>query len=576
MYKLMGRYMRQYKLFAILSPILMILEVLADVLAPYLMAQIVDQAIPASDQRLVIRLGIIMILVALGGLLTGGSSSFLGATAGYGLGANVREGVFRKIQSFSFEQLDRFSIPSLVTRLTNDITLVSMVTMMTLRMAIRAPVMMIMAVIMAVTINARLALIFAVSLPILIVAISVIIFLARTRFREMQERVDDVNAVIEEDLTSIRVIKSFVREGHETGRFGERNDRLRDQMLKDMNLLLVMMPIMNLIVFGSIIAIFWFGGQQVMVGDMGAGELMGFITYCIQILISLMMVSMYLFQLTRGNTSAERIWEVLDSEANLFSPVEGGVTSVPSGDVEFSEVNFRYEGNSEDSLHGVTFRVNAGEMIGVIGQTGSAKTTLVQLIPRLYDTTAGTVKVGGIDVKDYDLKTLRDDVSFVLQKNTLFSGTLRDNMRWGDENATDAEIREALEHAEAWEFVSRLAEGLDSWVEQGGSNFSGGQRQRLTIARALLKQPKILILDDSTSAVDTATDQRIRQSFKENLDHVTTFIIAQRIASIQDADQIMVLEEGRISAMGKHAELLETNEIYRDLYETQVKGGIAE
>ncbi len=576
MYKLMGRYMRQYKWYALLSPLMMILEVFADVMAPFLMAQIVDKAIPARDQNEVVRLGLIMIAIALGGLLTGGASAFLGAEAGNGLGANIRTETYRKIQSFSFKQLDQFSIASLVTRLTNDVSTISMVTTMTLRMAIRSPVMLIMAIIMAVNINARLALVFAVAVPILVVAIVIILYLAKDRFRTMQKKVDDVNAVIEEDLTSIRVIKSFVREDYETERFGKRNDDLRDTMMKAMNLVLILMPLMNLIIYGTIIAIFWYGGNQVIIGTMGAGELTSFVTYCSQIMMSLMMLSMYFFQLTRANTSSERIQEVLDTEPDLVSPAEGALTALANGDVEFADVDFRYATNDQDSLQDVTFTVKSGETVGIIGSTGSAKTTLVQLIPRLYDSTRGEVKVGGEDVRRYDLKTLRDGVAFVLQKNTLFSGTIRDNMKWGDENASDEEIIGVLKSAQAWDFVSALPEGLDAWVEQGGRNFSGGQKQRLTIARALLKKPKVLILDDSTSAVDMATDKKIRETFETQHNDITTFIIAQRINSIQGADKILVMDEGKIKAMGTHDELLQTNEIYQDLYDTQVKGAIAE
>lgn len=576
MYKLMGRYMRQYKWYAFLSPLMMILEVFADVMAPFLMAQIVDKAIPAGDQNEVVRLGLIMIAIALGGLLTGGASAFLGAEAGNGLGANIRTETYRKIQSFSFKQLDQFSIASLVTRLTNDVSTISMVTTMTLRMAIRSPVMLIMAIIMAVNINAKLALVFAVAVPVLVVAIVIILYLAKDRFRTMQKKVDDVNAVIEEDLTSIRVIKSFVREDYETERFGKRNDDLRDTMMKAMNLVLILMPLMNLIIYGTIIAIFWYGGNQVIIGTMGAGELTSFVTYCSQIMMSLMMLSMYFFQLTRANTSSERIQEVLDTEPDLVSPAEGALTALANGDVEFADVDFRYATNDQDSLQDVTFTVKSGETVGIIGSTGSAKTTLVQLIPRLYDSTRGEVKVGGEDVRRYDLKTLRDGVAFVLQKNTLFSGSIRDNMKWGDENASDEEIIDALKSAQAWDFVSALPEGLDAWVEQGGRNFSGGQKQRLTIARALLKKPKVLILDDSTSAVDMATDKKIRETFETQHNDITTFIIAQRINSIQGADKILVMDEGKIKAMGTHAELLQTNEIYQDLYDTQVKGAIAE
>lgn len=576
MFRLMGRYLRQYKIYAVLSPVLMILEVVADVLAPFLMAEIVDKGIPMQDTGHITKVGLTMIFVALWGLACGSASAFAGAKAGYGYGTNVREAMYEKIQTFSFKQLDLFSVPSLITRLTNDVTIISMVGMMTLRMAIRAPVMMLLAIFMAFRINKDLAFIFAVSLPLLAIGVAVILLLARKRFRIMQRKIDRLNAVVEEDLTSVRVIKSFVREDYEKKRFGKANDSLKDQSIRAFSLVILFIPLMNFIVYGSIIAVFWFGGHQVIAGTMGSGQLMSFVTYCTQIMVSLMMLSMFFFQLTRANTSAERIHEVLEAEPDLSSPEDGGLTVIPDGSVDFIDVDFRYEGNSGNSLQDVNLHVDSGETVGIIGSTGSAKSTLVQMIPRLYDSTRGEVMVGGHDVREYNLTALRNAVSFVLQKNTLFSGTLRENMQWGDEGASDEEIIEALKQAQAWEFVGKLPEGLDSWVEQGGLNFSGGQRQRLCIARALLKNPAILILDDSTSAVDMTTDAKIRAALAEYKSDVTTFIIAQRIASIQDADKILVMADGGIQAAGTHEELLASNQIYQDLYETQVKGAIAE
>lgn len=576
MFQLMGRYLRQYKIYAVLSPVLMILEVVADVLAPFLMAEIVDKGIPLADSGRITRTGLIMIMVAVWGLVCGSASAFCGSKAGFGYGTNVRDALYGKIQTFSFKQLDLFSVPSLITRLTNDVTIISMVGMMTLRMAIRAPVMMVLAIFMAFRINKDLAFIFAIGLPLLGIGVAVILLLARQRFNRMQKKIDRLNAVVEEDLTSVRVIKSFVREDYEKERFARANDSLKNNSIRAFNLVILFIPLMNFIVYGSIIAVFWFGGQRVIAGSMGSGSLMSFVTYCTQIMVSLMMLSMYFFQLTRANTSAERIREVLRTEADLSSPAHGGLTEIPDGSVDFNDVDFRYEGNSGNSLQDVNLHVKSGETVGIIGSTGSAKTTLVQMIPRLYDSTRGEVMVGGHDVREYNLTALRNAVSFVLQKNTLFSGTLRENMQWGDSEASDEEIIEALKQACAWEFVSKKPEGLDSWVEQGGLNFSGGQRQRLCIARALLKKPAILILDDSTSAVDMSTDAKIRQSLAENKSDVTTFIIAQRIASIKDADKILVMADGGIQAMGSHEELLASNEIYQDLYETQVKGAIAE
>ncbi len=568
-------YMKKYLPYAILSPILMILEVFADIAIPYLMSRIVDIGIENKDVDYVIRVGIIMIVAASLGMLFGILSSYAGAKAGYGFASEIRLKTFKRIQSFSFANLDKFTVASLITRLTNDCNTLGQVTMMSLRMAIRAPFMMVFALIMAYTINSSLARVFMVTLPLTAIIITVVLIKARPLFLKLQTRVDKVNAIIRENLTAIGVVKSFNRQEHEESRFMERNDALRDTALKAISIIIFMMPLLNLIVYGTIIAVLWFGGQQVVAGTMGRGELISFITYITQIMMSLMMISMFFMQLLRGIASKDRILEVWDTDSEI-KEIDNTVKEVIDGSIEFEDVYFRYPGSKDCILRNISFKVNTGEVIGIIGSTGSSKSSLVQLIPRLYDTTDGTVYVGGVDVKDYAIKKLRDNVAFVLQQNTLFSGTIRENMQWGDESASDDLIIKALKQAQAWEFVSRYKDGLDHNVEQGGSNFSGGQRQRLTIARALIKNPKIIILDDSTSAVDIATDAKLQKAFKVELADVTTLIIAQRISSIQHADRILVMHEGEIESLGRHEELLKASAIYREIYDSQEKGVIGE
>jgi len=565
--------MKKYTVYAILCPLLMILEVVADVVEPYLMSRIVDIGIANRDIGYILRTGSLMVVVALLGMTFGIISAHTGARAGYGFAAEVRKAAFEKIQSFSFANLDQFTVSSLITRITNDCNILGQVAMMSLRLAIRAPFLMLMALIMSFTINASLARVFMVAIPLTALSIIMIIKKAGPLFRKLQSRVDRVNAVIQENLTGIRVVKSFNRQKFEEEKFKERNDNLRDTALRAVSTVIFLFPILNLVIYSTIMAVLWFGGKQLMVGNMGSGELISFITYITQVLISLMLISMFFMQLLRGIASGGRILEVLNTESEIKSPINA-VEEIEDGSITFENVSFIYPGSREKVLKDINFHVDSGETLGIIGSTGSSKTSLVQLIPRLYDVTEGAVIVGGRDVRDYDLVALRDQVAFVLQKNTLFSGTLRENMKWGNENATDEEIIEALKKAQAWEFVSKYEDGLDHWVEQGGSNFSGGQKQRLCIARALVKSPKIIILDDSTSAVDVATDAKIQKAFKEELREVTKIIIAQRISSIQNADRIIVMHEGRIESIGDHDTLMNTSPIYREIYESQQKGVI--
>lgn len=567
--------MKKYLVFAILSPILMILEVLADIIIPYLMSRIVDVGIVNQDIQYIVKIGIIMIISAILAMTFGVLSSFAGARAGYGFAAEIRQEAFKRVQGFSFANLDKFSVSSLITRLTNDCNTIGQVTMMSLRMAVRAPFMMIFALIMARTINPSLTRVFLVAIPITGIIISIILYKARPLFLKLQTSVDRVNSIIQENLTGIRVVKSFNRQKHEEEKFKARNDFLRNTALQAISLIILLMPALNLIIYSTIIAILWFGGKQVTVGTMGGGELISFITYITQVLVSLMMISMFFMQLLRGSASVSRISEVFNTESEI-KEIDQPVEKLEDGSISFHNVSFRYPGSKENVLNHINFSVKSGEILGVIGSTGSSKSTLVQLIPRLYDVTEGSITVGGIDVRKYDIKALRDQVAFVLQKNTLFSGTIRENMQWGSEDATDEQIINVLKQAQAWEFVSKYEDGLDHRVEQGGDNFSGGQKQRLTIARALLKSPKIIILDDSTSAVDMTTDAKIQQAFREELGHVTTIIIAQRISSIQHADRIIVMHEGEIESFGDHKTLLKISPIYREIYESQQKGVVGE
>ncbi len=566
---------KKYSVYTILSPILMILEVFGDVIIPYLMSRIVDVGIVNQDIDYIVKIGSLMILAAIIAMVFGIASSFFGASAGYGFAAEIRQKVFEKIQSFSFSNLDTFAVSSLITRLTNDCNTIGQVTMMTLRMAIRAPSMMVFALFMAFRVNASLARVFLVSLPLLAIIISLVLSKARPLFLKLQTHVDKVNGVIQENLTNIRVVKSFNRQEFEEAKFKDKNDDLMNTALKAISYIIFLMPVFNVILYSTIVAVLWFGGRQITLGTMSGGALISFVTYITQVLMSLIMISMYFMNLLRGSASLSRISEVLNTESEI-EEIPNPIKEIKDGSISFENVSFIYPGSSEYTLKNIDFRINAGETLGIIGSTGSSKSTLVQLIPRLYDVTEGFVKVGGVDVRNYDIELLRDKVAFVLQKNTLFSGTLRSNMKWGNEDATDEEIIKALKHAQAWEFVSKYEDGLDHIVEQNGDNYSGGQKQRLSIARALMKSPKAIILDDSTSAVDMTTDAKIQMAFKQDLPHVTTIIIAQRISSIQNADRIIVMHEGGIESMGSHHELMEKSPIYKEIYESQQKGVIGE
>ena len=590
MIKRLIAYFKNYKFYAILCPVLMLFEVLGDVMMPVLMAQIInrvspDKAFTNEDIYYVLKMGGVMVIVALAAMFCGAFSSYLASKASMGAGAELREDLFTKIQTFSFSNIDYFSVPSLITRMTTDVNNLQQTGMMCLRMLVRSPFMFIFALIMALSIHTELACIFLVAIPILAIAIILIMKTVHPRFMSFHEKIDDLNTSVQENLTNIRVVKSFVREKHEKEKFKKANDRLTSTGINAIKIVIMNMPIMQLVMYVCILAIVLFGGRLVVDTTLGRvaaeaglepGDLLSFITYVSQILMSLMMLSMLFLQFTRARASGQRVLEVLDTEVDIKDP-ENPITEVPDGTIDFENVAFRYKsGNIEDTLSDINLHIESGETIGIIGSTGSAKTTLVQLIPRLYDVTKGSVKVGGHDVREYGLETLHDSVAMVLQKNTLFSGTVRDNMKWGNPDATDEEIINACKQAQAWDFISKKPEGLDGEVSQGGANFSGGQKQRLCIARALLKKPKIIILDDSTSAVDTATDAKIREAFATELKGITTIIIAQRINSISHADRIVVMDDGKIVDVGTHEELMKTSKIYNEVYTSQQEGVISE
>lgn len=574
MIKRLAACVREYKKDSILTPLYVTMEVVLEVIIPLLMARLIDFGIDGGSMSYIVKMGVALVVAAIISLIFGALSGRSAAIASAGFAKNLRHDMFYNVQGFSFSNIDKFSTASIVTRLTTDITNIQNAYQMIIRIAVRCPVMLIFSLIMAFSINHQLSLIFLACIPILGVGLYLIMSKAHPIFERVFKTYDKLNNVVQENLRGIRVVKSFVREDYEKEKFGTISEDIYSDFSKAEKTLAYNMPLMQFCVFASMLLISWFGARLIVGSTMTTGELMSLITYTMQILMSLMMLSMVFVMITISRASAERIVEVLNEESDLHNP-KHPVYEVKDGAIRFDNVEFSYKkGSGKPCLKGINLTINAGETVGIIGGTGSSKSSLVQLIPRLYDVTEGSVSVGGVDVRDYDIETLRNEVAMVLQKNVLFSGTIKENLRWGNENATDEELVHACKLAQADGFITQFPDGYDTYIEQGGTNVSGGQKQRLCIARALLKKPKILILDDSTSAVDTQTDAQIRQAMRDEIPGTTKLIIAQRISSIEDADKIIVLDEGEINAVGTHEELLETNEIYREVYTSQQKGGL--
>ena len=585
MVKRLFAYIGQYKKYVISCIFLMTFDVLCEMMMPFLMAKIVDVGIPQKDIAFIARVGGLMIVLALAAIGFGVLNMRFSANASQGFAANIRRALFDKVQSFSFSNIDYFSTASLVTRLTNDVTQMQVMLLMSLRILLRAPLMLITACFFAMSINLKLSGIILIAMPVLVISIYFVIRSAEHLFSTMQQRLDSLNNTVRENLIAIRVVKAFVREEYEKLKFKKVNDAFTKAAINAGYLISLAMPVILFILNFTTIAVIWFGGKMVSTGTMGTGELIGFISYVMQILTSTMIFSMVFILYARAEASAQRIVEVLDAKVDIADKPalpEGGITpSVSSGKVEFKNVYFRYGNNNgngsikegKDVLSDITLDIEAREIVGIIGGTGSGKSSLISLIPRLYDVTAGQVLVDGTDVRDYNLKTLRDGIGIVLQTNVLFSGTIRENLLWGNENATQEEIEEAARNAQAHDFIMSFPDGYDTILGQAGVNLSGGQKQRLCIARALLKKPYILILDDSTSSVDVATEAKIMESFNKNLKESTIIIISQRISSIKEADKIIVLDDGKISGIGTHEMLYESNTIYREIYDTQ-QGGL--
>lgn len=579
MIKTLARSIREYKKTSILTPILVTGEVILECIIPFTIANLVNQMQAGCGMDVIIKYGIQLVLMALLSLVFGVAAGNTCATASTGFSRNLRKDMFYRIQDYSFENIDKFSVSSLVTRMTTDVINVQMSYMMIIRVAIRGPLMLIFSFIMGFAMGGKLAMIFLITIPLLTIGLVLVIRAATPIFRRVFRKYDALNDSVQENVQAMRVVKSYVREDYEKQKFAHAAEDVCKDFTRAERIMAFNNPLMQFCVYAGMTFVLSFGSYAVITNKgigINVGQMSAILTYSFQILMSLMMLSMVFVMITMSLESAERIVEVLQEKSNLVSP-EHAVTEVKDGSIDFENVNFKYSKKAERmALSDVNLHIKSGEVIGILGGTGSSKSTLIQLIPRLYDVTEGSIKVGGVDVRNYDLETLRNNVAVVLQKNVLFSGTIKDNLRWGNENATDEEMLEACKLAQADEFIQQFPNKYDTWIEQGGANVSGGQKQRLCIARALLKKPKILILDDSTSAVDTRTDALIRQGFREFIPETTKIIIAQRVASVEDADRIVVMDGGKISAIGTHKELMETSKIYQEVYNTQNKAGGAQ
>ena len=569
-------HLQGYKEDAVKAPILIILEVICELLLPLIMAEIVDVAIPAGDVGYIFKLGAMMLVLAVAAMFCGVMSAKYAAFASQGFGGNLRQRLFDKVQEFSFADIDRFSSASLITRMTNDVNAMTMMLAMGLRMLVRAPVMLVTALVICFRLNARLALVLVVIIPLMVAAIGILMKICTRLFEAMQRKIDGLNNTLQENLVAIRVVKAFVREDHERGKFKKANDELMEAGLNVGMRIVAIMPIMMLAMNGATVAVLYLGGKMVMRATFDLGSLQAFISYITQILMSVMMVAMSLLQLSRAQACAHRINEVLSTQPSVEDREEAARAALPAprGQVEFRDVSFKYvaTGTGDDVLSHISFTVKPGQFVAIVGGTGTGKSSLVNLIPRFYDVTGGSVLVDGVDVRDYPLEELRGRIGMVLQNNVLFTGTIRENLLWGKPDATEEEIIQAAKDAQAYDFIMSFPEGFDTLLDQGGTNVSGGQKQRLCIARAMLRKPAILILDDSTSAVDSATEAAIRQSFAQNLKDTTVIIIAQRISSVQYADEILILDDDHIAGQGTHKELLASNSIYQEIYQSQQEG----